>query len=69
MVEFKLSFAESVYSNIPLMFGGVKCPFWKFRMKIFIEAIDRGIWDAIMNGPYVHTHVIDNKLVEKPCVV
>jgi len=50
------------------MFGGVNYPFWKVRMKISIESIDRGIWDAIMNDPYVPTHVIDNKLIEKPWV-
>ena len=26
---------------------------WKVRMKIFVESIDRGIWDAIVNGPFV----------------
>lgn len=29
-------------------------------MKIFVESIDQGIWDAIMNGPFIAKHV-DNK--------
>jgi len=28
-------------------------------MKIFIESIDRGIWNAIVNGPFIPMHVVD----------
>jgi len=35
-------------------------------MKIFIESLDRGIWDAIMNGPYIPKTVIDGTAVDKP---
>jgi len=28
-------------------------------MRIFIESIDRGIWNAIVNRPYVPMHVVD----------
>jgi len=30
-------------------------------MKFFIESIDQGIWDAIMNELYTPKHVVDNK--------
>lgn len=26
-------------------------------MKIFIESIDQGIWDAIVNSPFIPKHV------------
>jgi len=35
-------------------------------MKVFIESIDQGIWDAILNGPYTYKHVVDDKQVDKP---
>jgi len=35
-------------------------------MKIFIESLDRGIWDAIVNGPYILKTVIDGTAVDKP---
>jgi len=35
-------------------------------MKIFIESIDQGIWDAIINGPYTPKHIVDDVQVNKP---
>ena len=35
-------------------------------MKIFIESIDQGIWDAIINGPYTPKRTIENVQVDKP---
>jgi len=32
-------------------------------MKIFIESIDRGIWNAIVNGPFIPMHVVDGVLL------
>jgi len=34
-------------------------------MKIFIESIDRGIWNAIVNGPYIPINVLNGVPVEK----
>jgi len=34
-------------------------------MKNFIELIYHGIWDAVINEPYVTKHVINNELVDK----
>jgi len=35
-------------------------------MKIFVESIDRGIWNAIVNGPFVPKIVKDDVFIEKP---
>jgi len=35
-------------------------------MTIFIESIDCGVWDAIVNGPFVRKVVIDEQYVDKP---
>jgi len=35
-------------------------------MKIFIESIDRGIWNAIVNGPYIRVSVVNGISVAKP---
>jgi len=54
-----LPFAEGASINRPPMFSGVNYQFWKIRMQIFIESIDRGIWNAIINGPYIPMHIVD----------
>jgi len=59
MAENRLPFAEGASINRPPMFSGVNYQFWKVRMRIFIESIDRGIWNVIVNGPYVPMHVVD----------
>ena len=51
-------FVECTSINRPLMFGGVNYAFWKIRMKIFMESIDMGIWDAVANGPFVPMQVV-----------
>ena len=35
-------------------------------MRIFIESIDRGVWVAIVNGPFVPKMLVDNVYVDKP---
>jgi len=52
MAENKLPFGKGASIHRPPMFSGINYQFWKIRMKIFIESIDQGIWDAIINGPY-----------------
>ena len=65
MVEFKLPFAEGASINRPPIFGGVNYAFWKIRMKIFMKSIDMGIWDAVVNGPFVPIHVVKDETVKK----
>ena len=52
--------------NCPPSFNGEGYGYWKERMKIFIEGIDCDIWDAIENGPFIPTHLINNVVVNKP---
>ena len=68
MAESKLPFAEGVSIHRPPMFCGLKYQFWKIRMQIFIESINKGIWDAIVNGPYTPNCLVENKHVDKPWI-
>jgi len=36
-------------------------PFWKFRIKIFVESINKGIWHAVVNSYAIPTQVVDDK--------
>jgi len=63
MVENKLPFAEGASIPRSPMFSAINYQFWKIRTKIFIESIDQGIWDAIVNLPYTPKHDVDNKQV------
>jgi len=49
----KLPFGECASINKPPLFCGVNYQFWKVKMKIFVESIDKRIWDAIKNGLFV----------------
>jgi len=66
MAESRLPFAEGASINRPPMFSGENYQFWKIRMKIFIQSVDHGVWDAIVNGPYVPRVVVDGQSVSKP---
>lgn len=48
------------------MFGGVNYQFWNVKMKIFIESIDWGIWDAGVNGLFMPKHMMNDELVDRP---
>jgi len=65
MAESKLPFAEGASIHRPPMFCGLNYQFWKIRMQIFIESINKGILDAIVNGPYNPKFVVENKQVDK----
>jgi len=65
MVENTLPFAEGASIYGPPMFFGINYQFWKVRMKIFVESIDRGIWNAIVNDPYVPMTVVNGMSVPK----
>jgi len=66
MAENKLPFAEGTSIHRPPMFSGVNYQFWKVKMKIFIESIDHGIHNAIVNGPYIPMSVVNDVSVVKP---
>jgi len=63
MVENKLSCAKGASIHMPHMFSGVNYQFLKLRIKILIQTIDQGIWDAIVNRPFVPKHIVNNKQV------
>jgi len=58
-------FVEGASIHRPPMFSGVNYQFWKVRMKNFVESIDHGIWNAIVNCPYVLMTVVNGVHVEK----
>ena len=64
--ENKLPFAEGASIHWPPMFSGVNYQFWKVRMNIFIEFIDRGIWNAIVNDPYIPVSIVNGESAVKP---
>ena len=35
-------------------------------MQIFLESIDRGIWDAVLNGPFVPINIVNEVQEPKP---
>ena len=49
-----------------MVFTDENYPFWKVKMQIFLESIDRGIWDAILYGPFVPTITVNNLQEPKP---
>jgi len=53
----------SLFKHVPPSLVGINP---SSRMKIFIESIDQGIWDAIINGPYTPKHIVDDVQVNKP---
>jgi len=34
-------------------------------MKIFLESVDKGVWDAIVNGPFIPTKIVEGKTMPK----
>jgi len=57
---------EGASINRSPLFCGLNYQLWKVRMKIFVESIDRGIWDAIINGLFVPKFEKDDVFIEKP---
>jgi len=36
-------------------------------MKFFIESLYHGMWNEVVNGPYVPKTIINDEIVDKPC--
>jgi len=62
----RLPFGEGASINRPPLFCGLNYQFWKVRMKIFMESLGKGIWDAIENGPFIPKLENDGSIIEKP---
>ena len=47
--------------NRPPLFEGEHFSFWQARMEIFIQSIDFGLWNTVLNGPHAPTKNVDGK--------
>jgi len=59
------TFAEGASIHRPPLFSSEKYPFWKIRMKIFLELVEKGVWDAVVNGPFQPIKTVGGKNVPK----
>ncbi|KAL2330563.1 hypothetical protein Fmac_018144 [Flemingia macrophylla] len=66
MAGNQLLFAEGASINRPPLFCGDNYPFWKVRMKIFMESVHRSIWQAVVTDYRVPTKIVNEKEIEKP---
>jgi len=66
MVGSNQSFAEGASINRPPLFIDENYPFWKVRMQIFLESVDRGIWDVVLNRPFVPFNIANEVQEPKP---
>jgi len=62
----KLPFGKGASINRSPLFCGLDYQLWKVRIKIFVESIDRGIWDVIVNGSFVPKIEKNDVFIEKP---
>ena len=61
-----LVFRDGGSNNKPPLFCGEYFDFWKIRMKAHLEAQGEEIWDAVQNGPFVPTTVVNGVGSSKP---
>ena len=59
-------FRDGGSNNKPPLFCGEYFDFWKIRMKAHLEAQGEEIWDAVQNGPFVPTSVVNGVGTSKP---
>jgi len=62
----KLPFGEDASINRPPLYCGLNYQFCKVIMKIFVESLDKGIWDAIENDHFIPKFEKDGFSIEKP---
>jgi len=61
MANNSQNFTEGASINKSPLFVEETYPFWKIRMKTFLESIDKGLWDVVVNGPFVPTKTVNDK--------
>nr|KYP39777.1 Retrovirus-related Pol polyprotein from transposon TNT 1-94 [Cajanus cajan] len=66
MASNQLPFIECAFINTPSLFCGDNYPFWKVRMKIFMESVYRSIWQAVITEYKTPTKTKNGKEIEKP---
>ena len=59
-------FAELVSIKRPPLFCGMKYPFGKVQLNVFMESINRYIWQMVVNGYTISSQVVEDKTIEKP---
>jgi len=50
----------------PLPFAGENYLFWEVRMQIFLEFVDKVIWDVVVNRPFILVITINDVQEAKP---
>lgn len=60
MIGQNQTFVEGVSINIPPLFVGKKYPFQNVIMQIFPQFVDMGVWDVVINGPYIPMVIVNN---------
>jgi len=62
----KLPFEEGASINKPPLFFCLNYKYWEAGMKIFVESIDQGTWDAIENDPFIPKIKKSESFIKKP---
>ena len=62
------SLAEGQSTNRPPLFLGTNFPYWKARMKIYIQDINYHLWKVILKGPQILTIRVNDIDILKPKV-
>lgn len=50
----------------PLFLNGSNYCYWKVRMIVYLQSVDHSSWEAVANGPHVHTSTFGCRTFEKP---
>ena len=58
--------AEGQSINRPPLFLGTNFPYWKVRMKIYIQAVNYHLWRVILKGPQIFLIRVDGIDIPKP---
>jgi len=53
-------------TNLHLLFAGENYLSWKVKMQIFLEFVDRGIWDEVSNGPFFPIVTVNDVQIQSP---
>ena len=60
------SLAKGQSTNRPPLFSGSNYPYWKARMKIYIQAVNYHLWRVIVNGPQIPLIKVNGIDIPKP---
>lgn len=65
-MSFNIVFNKRTFLNTPPPFNGERFQLRKARFKIFIQSINLGLWEKIINIPFIPTNYINGEVVDKP---